>query len=87
MARPAQPIKITVPSLDIKTILPDLETSKGANRQLTQIDFSGCGFPEGTTVQVKRSLPSKKKRVFETIEGIDPRGKNTIEPVLGQDLQ
>lgn len=85
--RPAQPIKITVPSLDIKKILPDLEASKSANKQLTQIDFSGCDFPGGTTVEVKRSLPSKKKRAFEAIEGIDPRGKNTIEPVLGKDLQ
>ncbi len=36
---------------------------------------------------MERALPSKKKDVFEVIEGIDPRGKNTIEPVLGKDVQ
>lgn len=44
--RPVEPTKIIVPALDIKTILPDFEISKGANKQLTQIDFSGCDFPE-----------------------------------------
>lgn len=38
-------------------------------------------------VTVERALPSKKKDVFEVVEGIDPRGKNTIEPVLGKDIQ
>ena len=46
LARPAQPTKIIVPALDVKSVLPDFETSKSANKQLTQIDFSGCDFPE-----------------------------------------
>ena len=87
LAQPVQPTKITIPPLDIKTILPDFEKSKKDNKQLTQIDFSGCDFPEGTTVQVQRRLPSKKKPVFEMIVDIDPRGKNTIKPVLGQGIQ
>jgi hypothetical protein len=46
LARPAQPTKIIVPALDVKLVLPDFETSRGVNKQLTQIDFSACDFPE-----------------------------------------
>ena len=87
VSRPLESIKTIVPSPDIKTIFLDLEEAKKNKTQLTQINFSQCHFPEGTTIQVERSLPPAKKPSFEPLNNIDIRGLNMIPVVLGRDIQ
>lgn len=82
-----EPAKMTIPTPDIKTIFLDLEEAKKNKTQLTQIDFSQCHFPEGTTIQVERSVPPAKKPSFEPLNNIDIRGLNIIPVVLGRDIQ
>lgn len=78
--------KITVPAPDTKTLFPDLEDARKNKTQLSQIDFSQCDFPEGTTIRVERCLPAKKPS-FELLNTIDTRGINIIPTVFGRDIQ